>query len=114
MQAIQCGLFDRPTLAEHKLQAGWSSVKQKHPRLLPHLARLALELKHRGHPRYSMDGLFHILRWETGQTTGDLGLKINNNYTAFAARDLMEQYPELEGFFQLRQQRPRHSYQQIH
>ena len=107
-------LFDKPTKAEHKLLAGWSEVKRKNPRLLPHLARIALELKHRGHQRYSVDGVFHIARWETGESTGDLNLKINNNYSAFAARDLMEQYPQLEGFFQLRIQRPRNSVGQIH
>ena len=107
-------LFDKPTKAEHKLLAGWAEVKRKNPRLLPHLARLALELKHSGHNRYSMDGLFHILRWETRATTGDLGLKVNNNYTAFAARELMDQYPQLDGFFAIREQRPRNSFSQIH
>ena len=113
MQTFQPDLFHKPTLREAKLQSGWSECKRKNPRLLPHLARLALELKHAGHPRYSMDGLFHILRWETRLSTGDLGLRINNNYSAFAARDLMLQYPELEGFFQLREQRPRHVEGQI-
>ena len=106
-------LFDKPTEDEQKA-VKWAEVKRKHPRLLPHLARLALELKHRGHKRYSVDGLFHILRWETGATTGDLGFKMNNDYTAFASRDLMKQYPQLEGFFQLRVQRSRNSYGQIH
>jgi len=71
-------------------------------------------MKHAGKERYSMDGIFHIARWETRHSTGDLGLKMNNNYTAFAARDLMEQYPQLEGFFQTRQQRPRNVINQIH
>ena len=82
MESIQTTIFHKPTLRESKLQAGWAEVKRKNPRLVPHLARLALELKHAGHPRYSMDGLFHILRWETRLSTGDLGLKINNNYSA--------------------------------
>jgi hypothetical protein len=113
METFQPTIFHKPTLRESKLQEGWSEVKRKNPRLLPHLARLALELKHAGHPRYSMDGLFHILRWETRQSTGDLGLKINNNYSAFAARDIMVQYPQLEGFFKTRQQRPRNPYGQL-
>ena len=60
-----------------------------------------------------MDGLFHILRWETRTSTGDLGLKINNNYTAFAARDLMDQYPDLRGFFKLREQKRRGNFGQM-
>lgn len=97
-----------------KLQKQWEKCKEKNPSLLPELARLALELKGYGHKRYSIDGLFHILRWETRAETGDHGLKMNNNYTAFAARELMEQYPELEGFFQLREQRPRGNWGQVH
>ena len=72
-----------------KLYLQWQQCKARNPGLLLQLAGLARELKLSGHSRYSMDGLFHILRWETRATTGDLGLKINNNHTAFAARDLM-------------------------
>ena len=97
-----------------KLELQWQQCKRANPQLLPQLARLARELKSAGHSRYSMDGLFHILRWETRVTTGDLGLKINNNYTAFASRDLMDQYPDLKGFFKVREQKPRNSYGQIH
>ncbi len=98
-----------------KLELQWQQCKAKNPSLLPQLAGLARELRISGHSRYSMDGLFHILRWETRSTTGDLGLKINNNYTAFAARDLMDQFPDLQGFFVLRKQKPRtDSFGQIH
>lgn len=97
-----------------KLELQWQTCKTQNPDLLPQLAGLARELKKAGHRRYSMDGLFHILRWETRTTTGDLGLKINNNYTAFAARDLMDQYSDLKGFFQTRVQRPRGNHGQVH
>jgi hypothetical protein len=97
-----------------KLELQWQACKKRHPSLLSQLASLAKELKRAGHKRYSMDGLFHILRWETRATTGDLGLKINNNYTAFASRDLMKKYPELQGFFQTRKQKPRETFGQIH
>ena len=103
-----------PTDPPSKLKAQWENCKRKNPELLPELAKLARELKNCGHSRYSMDGLFHILRWETRTTTGETGLKVNNNYTAFAARDLMDQYPDLKGFFQLREQRPRGNWGQLH
>ena len=97
-----------------KLAMQWHECKQKNPDLLPSLARLARELKQAGHKRYSMDGLFHILRWETRTSTEDLGLKINNNYTAFASRDVMKLYPDLEGFFKTRVQKPHGNFGQIH
>jgi len=90
-----------------KLLLQWQACKEKNPRLLLQLAGLARQLKVEGHCRYSMDGLFHILRWETRTSTEDLGLKVNNNYTSFAARDVMEQFPDLEGFFSIREQKPR-------
>ena len=104
----------QPTKPPNKLERQWLECKQKNPDLLPELARLARELKTYGHSRYSMDGLFHILRWETRTTTGDLGLKINNNHTAFAARDLKIQHPDLKGFFQLRQQKSHGTWGQIY
>lgn len=97
-----------------KLYLQWQECKAKNPSLLPQLAILARELKLSGHSRYSIDGLFHILRWETRATTGDFGLKINNNHTAFAARDLMDQFPDLKGFFKLREQKAHGNFGQIH
>ncbi len=96
-----------------KLQVQWESIKEKQPELVDSLADLALDLKGRGCSHWSMDALFHVLRFRTALTTGDFGLKLNNNYTALAARDVMRRYPELEGFFQLRVRKPRGNYGQI-
>ena len=110
METFQPG-FD---FNESPKKAKWNEVKRKHPRLMAHLARISLELKHRGYARYSMDGVFHIARWDTGLSTGDFGFKMNNDYTAYASRELMKDYPQLEGFFQTREQRPRNAINQIH
>jgi len=100
-------LFGDHTDPEAKLLNQWNQAKGKHPHLLPEMARIARELRSMGRERYSINGLFEILRWETRHTTGDHGLKMNNNHRAFAARDLMATYPDLEGFFQIRRQQPR-------
>ena len=107
-------LFIKHAKPPSKLLAAWEECKEAQPGLLPELARLARELKAMGRNRYSINGLFEILRWETRHTTGDLQLKINNNHRAFAARDLMQLYPDLEGFFALREQHPRNTQGQIH
>ena len=99
---------------EDKLAHAWAECKRANPWLLPKLVDIAIELKRRGHARYSIDGIFHILRWETGLSTGDLSLKVNNNHTALAARDLMADYPELDGFFQVRERKARGNYGQLH
>ncbi len=100
---------------QDKLEAAWQSVKDEQPHLLPRMAELAREARRRGFERWSADALFHVLRWETGLSTGgELGLKVNNNHTALASRDLMAQYPDLDGFFQIRERKPHGNYGQLH
>ena len=96
-----------------KLAAAWEATKANHPNLLSDLAAIAIKAKQRGFQRWSADALFHVLRWETGISTDDLGLKVNNNYTALASRDLMRHYPELQGMFTTRQRKPRHTPTQL-
>ena len=104
------------TEKKSKLAQAWDECKNKQPWLIPKLAEIAEKLKKRGYTRYSISGLFHILRGETDDSTGDLGLKVNNNHQPFAARELMQIYPDLDGFFQLREQKPKigGSWGQIH
>ena len=99
---------------EDKLLAGWVECKKKNPFLLRQCYQLCLTAKRRGITRWSADALFHVLRWETAASTNDLALKVNNNYSSLAARDLMAQYPELKGFFELRVRKPRGNHGQIH
>ena len=64
MDTSDLPLFSSSTVSD-KLALEWQKCKAKHPDLLLQLAGLARELKTAGHSRYSMDGLFHILRRET-------------------------------------------------
>ena len=107
-------LFQASPRPRDKLAAQWAECRLKNPWLVPKLAEMALEMKRAGHSSWSADALFHVLRWETRYSTADHALKVNNNYTALAARDLMREYPELEGFFQTRERKPRNSFGQIH
>lgn len=107
-------LFVSHAQPQHKLAARWEECKRDHPGLLRQLHEIALRAKRKGYQHWSMDAAFHVLRWETTLTTGSDGLKVNNNFSAFAARDLMQIYPELDGFFAIRKQRPRNSYSHIH
>ena len=97
----------KPTHKKSKLAHQWDECKEKQPDLLPKLAEIARKLQGRGYSQYSISGLFHILRWETDETTGDLGLKVNNNHQPFAAR-------ELKGFFKTREQKPKGVWGQLY
>ena len=97
-----------------KLQEGWLECKRQHPWLMKRCYELCITAKRRGITRWSADAMFHVLRWETAVTTGDHDLKINNNYSSLAARDLMFDYPELRGYFQTRVRKARGNAGQVH
>lgn len=98
-----------------KLQLSWEKAKREDPFLIRDLAKLALDLRGQGHKRWSIDALFHVLRWQRATTIRNHnGLKLNNNHTALAARELMEIYPQLDGFFEVRIRKPRGNWGQIH
>jgi hypothetical protein len=100
---------------QDKLEADWEAAKAEQPDLMERMAELAREARRRGFERWSADALFHVMRWETGLSTGgELGLKVNNNHTALASRDLMALYPDLSGFFETRERKPRGNHGQLH
>lgn len=109
-------LFAQPSTSDDKLLRQWRECRRANPWLMPKLAEMAIEAKRCGFGRWSADALFHVLRWETRHSTGidGLGLKVNNNYTALAARDLMREYPELDGFFKTRERKARGNFGQMH
>lgn len=74
----------------------------ENPQVYERLRELALELKRRGVRKYSIKGLFEVLRWEHAlETKGDT-FKLNDHYTAWYARALMKNEPELKEFFNTR------------
>ncbi|MDF9717378.1 hypothetical protein [Nocardioides sp. ChNu-99] len=74
------------------------------PHVADALERLAAQwLRH--HDRVGIKALFERLRWESGiQTAGD-PYRLNNNYTAFYARLLIDRRPEWRDCFATRAQR---------
>ena len=99
-----------------KLQIQWELVKEANPDFLDSCYQLCLKAKRRGIKRWSADAMFHVLRWESALATDadDIGVKVNNNYSSLAARDLMDLHPDLEGFFSLRVRKPRGIASQFH
>jgi hypothetical protein len=65
---------------------------------------LALRLRVRGFRRYSARAILHQIRWHHHVDRGDRGFKANNNWTPGMARWFMERHPEMDGFFELREQ----------
>ncbi len=74
----------------------------ENPHVFEALRRRALRAKRRGY-KPGIKCLFELLRWSHGMSTQGDEFKLNNNYTAYYARLLMEREPELRGFFELRE-----------
>lgn len=91
-----------------KLELAFWSFHKEHPEVYRLLVQFALEWREvRGKDaQLGMKALFERVRWERHlDKKDDEGLKLNNNYTAFYARLLMESDSRLKGLFQLRRQR---------
>jgi hypothetical protein len=76
----------------------------QNPEVYVELRTLALQMRRRGVEQYGIGGLFEVLRWHRRMQTVDQAseFKLNNNYRSFYARLLMDNEPELDGFFELR------------
>ena len=77
----------------------FKSFHDLNPHVYEALRQLAFEMVSTGRKRYTITGLYEVLRWHYSlQTSGD-NYKLNNNYRACYARKLMDEEPLLEGFF---------------
>lgn len=88
-----------------ELEQGFRDFHGANPHVYVRLVELARQLRERGHRRVGMKMLFEVLRWEHAlRTTGD-DFRLNNNYTAYYARLVMEREPDLDGIFETRELR---------
>lgn len=69
--------------------------------------RIALEVKAMGYRRYSSDAILHRLRWHFRIERGDREFKCNDHFTAPLARWFLSRHPEMKGFFETRERRPK-------
>lgn len=75
----------------------------ENPRVYTTLVRLAREWINRtGRQKLGIKTLYERARWEIALATSDPDYRLNNNYTAYYARLIMHQEPDLDGMFDLR------------
>lgn len=87
-----------------QLETQFKNFHRVNPHVYEQLKTLALRLKNVGVKTYGIKALFEILRFNALLSV-DFNFELNNNFTALYARLLMEQEPELEGFFRIRTRR---------
>lgn len=77
----------------------------QNPHVYNLLRDMALSMKRAGVNRHGIKGLFEVLRWRYAIQTHGRDYKLNNNFTAEYSRKLMDENPELNGFFETRVRR---------
>lgn len=92
--------IEKPTL-ENKFH----KFNFNNPDVYFRLREMAMKLKQRGHKQYGIAALFEAMRFHQALETTDPDFKLNHNYRALYARQLMKQEPELDGFFKTRRRR---------
>lgn len=102
-RTVQPSLFTPGRLT---LEEEFRLFHDNNPHVYAALRELALDLVRRGVRRYSIAGLFEVLRYQRSLATDDpaSAFKLNNDYRSFYARELMRREPRLAGFFELRTQ----------
>lgn len=90
----------------HPKREAFYEFHRNNPDVYASLVRLARYAKERGKTKLGFRMLWEVLRWEmftsTIQNDGDQ-YKLNNNYHYFYARLMMEQEPDLNGIFEIRE-----------
>lgn len=76
---------------------------RENPHVYRVLVRLAREwVQSTGKHKLGIKSLFEVARWQLAIETSDPDYKLNNNYTAFYARLIHAQEPDLDGLFNVR------------
>lgn len=75
---------------------------EANPDVYAELVKLCRNVKSRGRERWSINAAFEVLRYSRLQTRGD-EFKLNNSHRALYARLIMENEPDLDGFFETRE-----------
>lgn len=87
------------------IQENFRRFHREHPEVFTYLLHLCEELQTRGFTRYSIKGLWELVRWHFQVEQGQATFKLSNNFHSRYARMLMAEVPQLEGFFSVRELR---------
>lgn len=94
----------RRQLGDTRLARAFLRFHAHNPRVYERLVHYARMAQVAGQAHYSMKSLFERVRWwDDVETSEPEGFKLNNNHTAYYARLIEEQEPDLRGFFRMRE-----------
>jgi hypothetical protein len=87
-----------------RIELEFKEFHLEHPEVYNELVKLARTWQSNGSDKLGIATLFEVLRWNSHlNPQRDSGYKLNNNYRALYARLIMEQEPDLNGLFEIRE-----------
>jgi hypothetical protein len=87
-----------------RIELEFKEFHLEHPEVYNELVKLARTWQANGTAKLGIATLFEVLRWNSHlNPERDSGYKLNNNYRALYARLIMEQEPDLNGLFEIRE-----------
>lgn len=98
MLETQTMMFDYSKTIQEKFER----FHQENPHVYDEVVTLCRQAKRAGRNRWSINGVFEVLRWSWMETQAD-DFKLNNVYRARYARLVMEIEPDLKDFFTTRE-----------
>jgi hypothetical protein len=89
------------------IDARFRVFHEANPQVYALLVKLAREAREKGHNRISIGMLWEVVRWNRFVSVVDTSSRyeLNDNYRSRYARLIMEQEPELDGVFEVRELR---------
>lgn len=88
----------------NSIQARFRRFHAANPHVYSGLVRLARQAKRQGVQTYGLAALYEVLRWNRFlETKGEEKLKLSNDFRSRYARLIMDQEPDLQGFFAVRE-----------
>jgi hypothetical protein len=96
-----------PLLEPDALELRFAEFHRENPHVYRAFERFACEALRSGH-RVGAKAIWERMRWHLFMETSegrDGGYRLNNNLTAYYARELMRRRPEFAGFFEIRRVR---------
>lgn len=92
---------------EGRHDAAARAFHEANPEVLDEIVGLARRWRERRPTRiWGIAAAFEVLRWQVAMRTEDTrsDFKLNQNYRAWYAREIMRRHPDLEGVFRTRKQ----------
>lgn len=97
--------FPPPNPGSEQDTKRWRDFRQydkDNPDIWKHFIAKAKEAYDRGYRKLGSRFIFQWIRWETERPVNSCK-SVNHNFSPYYARKFMQEYPEYEGIFELRQ-----------